>query len=225
LERVRLDPLALAALLALGLWGSAGRIGASADSASLRGAVRTGAVALSLSIAVSTVFAMWLLRRRERVLAALRRRAADSPRLGRLVEAIARFAEGLSALRQRRVWLRAAAGSLALWAVVGLGLWGGMRAFRADVGYLDALVLSGMTAIGVAIPTPGGVGGFHVAMQIGLTRLYGVPAERAAPAALFTHLAMLLPALTAGAAISWRQGIDPGSWRAGGADAAGRGEK
>jgi hypothetical protein len=208
LERAFLDPLALAALLALGLWGSAERIGDSAESAGLGAAVRTAALTLSAAIAAAAAAAVWLLRRRQRLLAALRGRAAGSPRLSRLVEAAARFAEGLSVLRRRRVWTRAAAGSLVLWAAVGLGLWGGMRAFRAEIGYLDALVLSGMTAIGVAIPTPGGAGGFHVAMQVGLTRLYGVPAERSAPAALFTHLAMLLPALTAGAAVAWRHGVE-----------------
>jgi uncharacterized membrane protein YbhN (UPF0104 family) len=53
-------------------------------------------------------------------------------------------------------------------------------------------------ALGVAIPTPGGVGGYHAAMKWGLTAFFGVDPATAAGAGILMHLAIILPVLTLG---------------------------
>ncbi len=218
LERAVLDPLTLLALLALSLLASGPGGDLPARSARLRHSVESVGALMAALLILAVVLSAWLLARRRRLLGWLRSRLAAGPRREHWLMALERFADGLSVLGRRRLWPRAILGSLAIWGAVGLGMWGGARAFSADIGYLDALALSTMAAAGVAVPTPGGVGGFHLAVQIGLTTLYGVSAERSVPAALFTHLVMLLPALTVGAALTWKQGLDLSSLRGAQAD-------
>jgi len=217
IERAILDPLTLLALLivALLIRGRAGDI--SPASHHLRQRVWASSGLAASLVAILLLGAIWALTRRQRLIGWLRRLARSGPRRGRIVDAVERFAEALAVLGSSGVWPRAILGSLLTWSAVALGLWGGVCAFQADIGYLDALVLSAMAAVGVAVPTPGGVGGFHLAVQIGLTTLYGVPAERAVPAALFTHLLLLLPALVLGSVLAWREGLDISSlWNRGG---------
>jgi uncharacterized membrane protein YbhN (UPF0104 family) len=52
--------------------------------------------------------------------------------------------------------------------------------------------------VGVSVPTPGAVGGFEAAVQIGLTSFYGVPNDRAVGAALVLHIVTLLPVVALG---------------------------
>lgn len=228
LERAVLDPLALLALLVPALLLGGAGAHPSPASEGLRRSVLAAGGALAAAFVLAVAAGGWIVSHRRRWIPWLRGALAGGERRARLLDGLERFADGLTALRARRVWPAAVVGSLLLWASVALGLWGGMRAFRADVGYLDAVVLSTLAAAGVAVPTPGGVGGFHLAVQFGLTTLYGVPLERSVPAALFTHLLLLLPALTAGAWLTWRQGLHlsalwrgSGEWapRAGGAPA------
>ena len=50
--------------------------------------------------------------------------------------------------------------------------------------FTGSFLLIALLVVGVSVPTPGGVGGFEAAVQIGLTSFYGVPNDRAVGAAL-----------------------------------------
>ena len=52
--------------------------------------------------------------------------------------------------------------------MIGFGTWIGIRSAGADVGFADILVMLPLLALGVSLPTPGGVGGYHALMQFGL---------------------------------------------------------
>jgi hypothetical protein len=64
-----------------------------------------------------------------------------------------------------------------------------------------------LMALGVAVPTPAGVGGFHAAVQVGLTGFYDVPVDAAVGAALVLHAATFAPVTIAGMAWMVRDGI------------------
>ena len=61
--------------------------------------------------------------------------------------------------------------------------------------------------VGVSVPTPGGVGGFEAAVQIGLTSFYAVPNDRAVGAALVLHAVSLLPTVVLGFAFLIQTGL------------------
>lgn len=114
---------------------------------------------------------------------------------GRVALALSR---GADALRSPRRLIPIFAHSLLAWTTIALGTWIGVRAVGADVSFTDMLVMLPLLALGVSIPTPGGVGGYHAAMQVGLTRLFGIDPTTAASAGLLMHVAIVVPILIAG---------------------------
>ena len=65
--------------------------------------------------------------------------------------------------------------------------------------------LTGITIIGLMIPTPGGVGGFHKACQIALVGFYGFDIDSSIAVAVIFHLVGTLPILMVGAILLWRE--------------------
>ena len=47
--------------------------------------------------------------------------------------------------------------------------------------------------VGVAVPTPGAIGGFHAAYQIAVQMFFGAPPDRAFGAAIVLHAISFLP--------------------------------
>ncbi len=85
-----------------------------------------------------------------------------------------------------------------------VGMWGGYLLmaylpFRmlhlADpygIGIADAWALMAIGAIGIVVPSPGGIGSYHYITQQALVHLYGVPAAEALTYAVLTHGAQLV---------------------------------
>jgi uncharacterized protein (TIRG00374 family) len=80
------------------------------------------------------------------------------------------------------------------------------RPLPFDTGYL----LGGATTIGVAIPTPGGVGGFHKVAQWVLTAFYGFDIDSSVAVAIIFHLVGALPVIVIGLLLFAREGLH---WR------------
>jgi len=114
---------------------------------------------------------------------------------------------GSEALRRPRLLLPILGHSFAAWLAIALATWIGVRACRVDVPFGATLVLLPLLALGVALPTPGGVGGYHSAMKFGLLHLYGVPEAAAVSAGILVHLSMTIPVIVAGLALLKIDGI------------------
>ncbi|MDZ7691814.1 MAG: lysylphosphatidylglycerol synthase transmembrane domain-containing protein [Balneolaceae bacterium] len=61
-----------------------------------------------------------------------------------------------------------------------------------DLSFLDALVITVISAIGIAIPSPGGMGTYHYFVKQSLLILFAVPAVTGIAYATITHAAMVL---------------------------------
>ena len=125
---------------------------------------------------------------------------------GRVTHALAavllRFAEGLAVVRTPKRLLVALLLSFPLWLTIALGLWLVIKAFGIDMPFTGTFLLIALLIVGVSVPTPGAVGGFEAAIQIGLTSFYGVPNDRAVGSALVLHIVSLLPVVALGFALS-----------------------
>jgi uncharacterized membrane protein YbhN (UPF0104 family) len=99
--------------------------------------------------------------------------------------------------------------SLAAWLAIAGGTWLGVRAVGIDLAFGAVLVILPMLALGVAVPTPGGAGGYHGAMKLGLLA-FGVGEAAAVGAALVVHAVITVPILLVGVALLWTENI---SWR------------
>jgi glycosyltransferase 2 family protein len=136
---------------------------------------------------------------------------------GRMAHALAgvllRFTEGLAVVRTPRRLLSALLLAFPLWLSIGLGIWLVIKAFGIEMPFTGSFLLIALLIVGVSVPTPGAVGGFEAAVQIGLTSFYGVPNNRAVGAALVLHIVSLLPVVLLGFLFLIQDGLGFGAMR------------
>ncbi len=136
---------------------------------------------------------------------------------GRIAHAVAHllqhFAEGLAIVRAPGRLALTLLLSLLLWLVIVVMIWAGIRAFHIELPFTGTFLLLALIAVGVSVPTPGGVGAFEAAVRIGLTSFYGVQNDRAVGAALVLHAASVLPTIVLGFLFLVQDGLDLGGMR------------
>jgi glycosyltransferase 2 family protein len=98
-----------------------------------------------------------------------------------------KFATGLGAIRRPGQLVATLIWSFPLWLCIALGIWAVAEAFRLEVPFTGSFLIIALLTIGVAIPTPGSVGGFHEAFRLGVTVFYGAPDPAAVGAAIVLH--------------------------------------
>jgi uncharacterized membrane protein YbhN (UPF0104 family) len=81
-------------------------------------------------------------------------------------------------------------------------------AFDLRVPFTGSFLLIALLVIGVAVPTPGAIGGFHEAFRFGTTTFYATPNETAVAAALVLHAFSILPVLVLGLAFAAQAGLN-----------------
>jgi len=143
----------------------------------------------------------WALRI-ERVLPAKLARA-----VARLVES---FAQGLAIMRRPGQLLGAMALSFPLWLSIALGIWVTSRAFHMTFSYVGSFLVMTLLVVGVAVPTPGQVGGFHAAYKIAVMTFFSVPETTAVGAAIVLHAISFVPVTLLGLLFMAREGLSLG---------------
>lgn len=204
MERV-LDLVVVLALLAVFVLGFAD---ATTLPERLLTPVEASAIAAS-AVAAVLVFGMWLLASYpERVGAFVAALTAVLP--GRAGAGLARlattFSGGFAASRDGRSLLMAVLWSFPIWIVISFEAWAVTRAFDIDMSVAGSFLLQGLLVIGVAVPTPGGVGSFHEAYRIGVTTFFHAPNDRAVAAAIVLHVISFVPIVVAGVVLMARDG-------------------
>jgi len=212
-ERI-LDLAAVLSLLAVYLVFLDDRAGVTAPA--LYAAVRLGACVMAPiglgALGVMIVLAAHperlhrLVLRAERVLPA------------RIAHAVARFARsfalGLAVVRLPRRLLASLVWSLVLWVVICVTVWVVARALALDIPLTGSILLMAMVVVGVAIPTPGGVGGIHEAFRLGATAFFGAQNDAAIGAAILFHASGMLPVVALGLWFAAQDGLNMGKLRA-----------
>jgi uncharacterized protein (TIRG00374 family) len=101
---------------------------------------------------------------------------------GLLARVAEKFAIGLGVIRRPGRLLVSLVLSVPLWLSIAVGIWAAARAFHLPVPFAGSFLLIALLVIGVAVPTPGAVGGFHWAFRFGATtfsrRRMTPPSER-----------------------------------------------
>src|SRR5262249_50379054 len=84
----------------------------------------------------------------------------------KIAETVARivqtFTEGLVVLRSPGRLAIAALWSISVWTAIGVSIWLTSRAFDLTLSPIGTFIVVGYLAVGVSVPTPGGLGGFEV---------------------------------------------------------------
>lgn len=142
----------------------------------------------------------------ERVEAVLTRLLPDrlAARLSRLLRM---FADGLAIVRQPRRLFAALVLSVPLWLSIAGGIWLVTRAFQIDMPFAGSFVLLALLVVGVAVPTPGAIGGFHYFYRLGVTGFFGAPGNSAVGAAIVLHAISFVPVAVAGVLLLAHEGM------------------
>lgn len=127
-------------------------------------------------------------------------------KLGRPLSGIVRsFGEGLAVLQAPAPHLLLILGQSALiWLSIAAGIWCNNQAFGVRLPFHSAFLIIGFLTVGVAVPTPGMVGGFHESYLLAMTQAYGIDKHTAAAAGLTLHALSNLPVLIVG--LLWLSG-------------------
>ena len=109
--------------------------------------------------------------------------------------------------------LIALAWSFPLWLSICLGIWAVSSAFAFAIPFTGSFLLLALLVLGVAVPTPGAIGGFHEAFRVGATMFYGAPGDAAVGAAIVLHAFSILPSLFLGLFFAAQEGLNLGGMR------------
>ncbi len=206
LERV-LDLITVIFLVGGWLW--LGSVPSGAKSQTAVQGLKVGGLAAFAVAGVGLIVMFVLARYREKALALTQKVARWLP--GRLEEVVLRFleafSEGFGVLMDGGNLARAGIMSVALWLNIALGFWIGIRAFGIEIPYGGSFLVIGFLTVGVAVPTPGAVGGYHVMCSLALTLLFGVGESTAKAAALVSHAIAFVPVSLLGMVCFVREGV------------------
>jgi uncharacterized protein (TIRG00374 family) len=129
-------------------------------------------------------------------------------KLARLVaKFVESFTQGLGVMRQPRRLLVSLALSVPLWLSIAAGIWLTSLAFHITFPFVGSFLVMTVLVVGVAMPTPGAVGGFHAAYQIAVHSFFGAPDDRAIGAAIVLHAVSFVPVTLLGLFFMARDGL------------------
>jgi uncharacterized protein (TIRG00374 family) len=135
-------------------------------------------------------------------------------RLGTALAGFVRtFAEGLAVMRQPGRLAVAVAWSVPLWLSLALGIWLTSLAFDLTFSYPGTFLVMMFLVVGVAVPTPGSVGAFHLAYLWAVTRFFGLDPDTVAAAGLVLHAVSFVPVTLVGLVFMWQDGLTLGRLR------------
>jgi uncharacterized protein (TIRG00374 family) len=139
--------------------------------------------------------------------------AAPSRVAGLIARVVEKFARGLGTIRRPGRLLGALAWSFPLWLSIAVGIWAGAVAFRLAVPFTGSFLLLGLLVLGVAVPTPGAVGGYHAAFRYGAMAFFGAPDDAAVGAAIVLHMFSVGPSLLLGLLFAAQAGMNVDAMR------------
>ncbi len=172
------------------------------------GGALTGVLALAIAgvLAALHVHVDKTLRVLDRFLVRLPARFATALRRG-----LASFAEGLAVLHSPASHLLTIFGqSLLVWLSIAVGISWNNAAFGIALPFHSTFLIIAFLTVGVSLPTPGMVGGFHEAYKLALTEVYGVAIPPAVAAGIAMHFLVNVPVLVLGLALLGREGLSLG---------------
>lgn len=203
----------LTVLMLLGLYLFVLPAPAAQRRGSLIDVLKAGAGLVALASCGVAILLWGFHRHAERVSAIVDRLLAPLPdRLAAVVgRALRAFGSGLAVFGSSPGHLLAIFGqSVIVWLTIALGIHCNNRAFGLELPFHASFLIIAFLTVGVAVPTPGMVGGFHESYLLALTQVFGVERGRAAAVGIACHALTNLPVLLGGAFFLGRFGLTLG---------------
>jgi uncharacterized protein (TIRG00374 family) len=208
IERV-LDLIAVLSLLAVYLAVVADV--SSMSPALLRSVIVSSSTAGLLAVLLSVV--LWLIAAHPERIGGLVQTAdrvlghAVAKRLARMARS---FSGGLAVARRPRELWASVVWSFAIWLLHATEVWVATLAFGMVLPFAGSFLLQALLVIGVAVPTPGGVGSYHEAYRFGMTTFFGASNANAIAAAIVVHAISFVPVVVLGLIYMAQDGLSLG---------------
>jgi glycosyltransferase 2 family protein len=120
------------------------------------------------------------------------------------------FTQSLRLAQEPAVLARVVFHTAAIWFCLNAQFWVVLVAMHERLPFDSSFFISGIATVGLAIPTPGGVGGFHKACQLVLTTFYHFGIDLSVAVAVMFHIVGTLPVLVTGLVLFAQAGL---RWR------------
>jgi uncharacterized protein (TIRG00374 family) len=117
------------------------------------------------------------------------------------------FSEGFAVAREARALTAAMIWSFPVWLGIATHAWIIVRAFDIPMPFGGAFLLQSLLVIGVAMPTPGGIGGYHAMFRLGVTTFFGASNDAAVGAAIVAHALGFIPVVILGVTFMVQDGL------------------
>ena len=205
MERV-LDLVAVLGLLAVYAWGFASPtdVPESLSRPIEISAAVAGAAALVLFVV------MWILATHpERIGGFVRAadRVLPHALAHKLADITTAFSRGFVAAKKPSTLLAGVLWSFPVWICIAGETWAVTRAFDIDMSFAGSFLVQVFLVIGVAVPTPGGVGSYHEAYRWAVTTFFHAANDSAVAAAIVVHLISYIPVILAGLVVMVQEGM------------------
>ena len=128
----------------------------------------------------------------------------------RLAEIASAFRSGFAVARSPRGLFLSFVWSFPLWLAIAAEAWAVTVALGIEMPFTGAFLLQAMLVVGVAVPTPGGVGSYHEAYRLGVTSFFGAGNDQAVAAAILVHAISFVPVVLAGIIFMAQDGLSVG---------------
>jgi glycosyltransferase 2 family protein len=186
----------------------------SADPATY-GRVKTGGLIAAAGALTGLMIFFMLAGHPERLGAwALRLERVLPPKLARgVAHFVEGFAQGLVVMRRPAHLLGSLMLSFPLWLSIALGIYVTSHAFHMTFSYVGSFLVMTLLVVGVAMPTPGQVGGFHEMYKLSVMLFFGVPKDVAVAAGIVLHAVSFVPVTLLGLIFMAREGLSFGRMR------------
>lgn len=189
-----IDTLMMIILLVIGL----SVVPITGDLAAHAGLIQRTGLGVAVGVVGATLVLLVLISNQEFLERQAERRGRS---VAWLLRTILSVSDGARVFQSPWLLVRVAAESVATWGAILVGFWVGLVAVGVDISFSKVFLLMPIVALGVALPTPAGAGGFHAALVFGLSRFFGVDPSLAASAAVLTHIVSVVPILVIGSAL------------------------
>lgn len=120
------------------------------------------------------------------------------------------FVDTLSLASKHGAFAKVLACTAGIWFCLTTQFWFATMSLHRPLPFDSSFFVTGVTTVGLAIPTPGGVGGFHKACQLVLTNFYRMDIDSSVAIAVIFHLIGTLPVIVTGLLLFAREGL---RWR------------
>ncbi len=117
------------------------------------------------------------------------------------------FSQGLKVVHSPKPLVSALAWSFPLWLLISFQAWCVTQAFGISMPLAGGFLVQALLVIGVAVPTPGAVGGFHEAYRFAVTTFFGASNDAAVGGAIVLHAVSFVPVTLLGLWFMARDGM------------------